>query len=146
MKTYLLTTSSALLAAAAIMLVGCGEVGGGDTGSLGVEQRQTTDGTCNATAARTLRTAQACFRSGCEPGTPECNLALSVLNELFSDPYCGPAMLSDELNGLPTGNPVDQPAGPNEGDLKHIGIVFCSAISDCGACPALPEGFCPGIC
>lgn len=139
-----ISASSALLAAAMMVTLsfGCGEGIEGETGSQSAAQRQTTDGTCNSTVARNLRTAQQCFRSGCEPESTECGVVLGVLGELLSDPYCGPAILGDELNGFPSGNPVDT----SEGELKHMGVVICSAISDCGGCVFLPEGFCPGIC
>jgi len=91
---------------------GCGEGTEGDTGYSAPEQMQTTDGTCNAIAARAMRTGQQCFRSGrCEPGSAECDVALSVLGELFGDEYCAPAILNDELNGFPTGNPIAMPDG-----------------------------------
>jgi hypothetical protein len=126
----------------ATLSFGCGEGNGGDTGYAEAAQRQTTDGTCNSTVAKNLRTAQQCFRAGCEPESTECGVVLGVLTELITDDYCGPAILSDELNGFPSGNPVDT----GEGELKHMGVVICSAISDCEACVFLPEGFCPGIC
>ena len=145
-----LVSGSFILLITAVMLTlsfGCGEGTEGDTGYSAPEQMQTTDGTCNAIAARAMRTAQQCFRSGCEPGSAACDLALGVLTELFTDPYCGPAVLNDELNGLPSGNPADMPKGSaRPGELKHIGAVLCSTISDCGACPVLPPGLCPGIC
>jgi hypothetical protein len=95
-----------------------------------------------------MRLAQECYRSReCEFGSPQCNEAFDVLGELFDDDYCGPAMLNDELNGLPTGNPVNMPDNSSRpGEQKHLGLVFCTAISDCGACPALPPGFCPEQC
>lgn len=140
--------SSILLVSALTLSFGCGEGTEGDTGYSAAEQMQTTDGTCNAIAARALRVAQECFRSGeCENGTAQCDVAFSVLTELFSDPYCGPAILSDELNGFPTGNPVTMPDGSSSpGEPKHLQLVFCTAIADCGACPYLPPGYCPGIC
>lgn len=143
MKNYI-SASSALLAAAMMVTLsfGCGDGTGGDTGYAEAGQMQITDGTCNSTVARNLRIAQQCFRSGCEPESTECGVVLGVLTELITDEYCGPAILNDELNGFPSGNPVDTA----EGELKHMGVVICSAISDCGGCVALPEGFCPGIC
>ncbi len=141
--------SSALLATAMMVTLsfGCGEGTEGDTGYAAPAQMQTNDGACNSTVARNLSAAQECFRSGCEPGSTECGVVLGVLGELLSDPYCGPALLGDELNGFPSGNPVDMPAGSSKpGELKHMGVVICSAISDCGACAALPPGYCPGIC
>ncbi|NND28116.1 MAG: hypothetical protein HKN97_05980 [Myxococcales bacterium] len=149
MKKFI-SASSALLATAMMVTLsfGCGEGIEGDTGSAELAQMQSNDGTCNSTVARSMGTAQKCFRSGaCEFGTAECEEVLGVLGELLNDEYCGPAILNDELNGLPSGNPTDMPAGSSRpGELKQIGVVICSAISDCGACPALPPGFCPGIC
>jgi hypothetical protein len=146
----LISGSSILLVTALTLTLsfGCGEGTEGDTGYSAPEQMQTTDGTCNAIAARAMRTAQECFRSGqCEPGSAECDVALSVLGELFGDDYCAPAILNDELNGFPTGNPITMPDGSSRpGEPKHLQLVFCSAIADCGACPYLPPGFCPGIC
>ena len=143
--------SASLTVVATAMMVtlsfGCGEGIEGDTGSAELAQRQTTDGTCNSIAAGALRTAQKCFRSGeCEPGTPECNEARIILGEFFGNQVCAAAAFNDELNGLPSGNPVDNDANSRPGGLKHIGIVICSAILDCGACPDLPQGFCPGFC
>jgi hypothetical protein len=145
-----LVSGSFILLVTALMFTlsfGCGEDAQSDTGYAAPAQMQTTDGTCNAIVATAIGTAQECFRSGCEPGSSACELALGILTELFTDPYCGPAVLSDELNGFPSGNPVDMPAGSSKpGELKHMGVVICSAISDCGACAALPPGYCPGIC
>ena len=145
-----LVSGSFILVATGLTLMfsfGCGEGTGNETGSEAAAQSETTDGTCNSIAARSLRTAQHCFRAGCEPGSAECDVAFAVLGELFSDPYCGPAMLNDELSGLPTGNPINMPEGSSRpGDPKHLQVVLCSAIYDCGACPALPPGFCPDIC
>lgn len=145
-----LVSGSSMLLLTALMFTlsfGCGEGTEGDTGYAAPGQRQTTDGTCNAITARAMGTAQACFRSGCQPGSPECGVALSVLDELFNDPYCGPAILNDELNGFPTGNPITMPDGSSRpGESKHLQLVLCSAISDCGACPFLPPGFCPELC
>ena len=143
----LVSGSPILLMTALSLTFGCGEGTEGDTGYTAPAHMQTTDGTCNALAATSLGTAQECFRSGCEPGTAECDLALNVLDELFNDPYCGPAILSDELNGFPVGNPTTMPDGSSRpGEPKHLQTVFCSAIADCGACPFLPPGYCPGIC
>lgn len=149
MKRFVL--GSSILPLTALMFTlsfGCGEGTEGDTGYEVTELRQTTDGTCNAMVATVIGTAQQCFRSReCEFGSAECNLALSVLDELFGDEYCGPAALADELNGFPTGNPINMPAGSSRpGEAKHMQVVFCTAISDCGACPFLPPGFCPDIC
>jgi len=146
-----LVSGSSILLVTALMFtlsLGCGEGTEGDTGYEVPELRQTTDGTCNAMVATVIGTAQKCFRSReCEQGSAECNLALSVLGELFEDEYCGPAILNDELNGFPTGNPINMPAGSSRpGEAKHMQAVFCTAISDCGACSQLPLGFCPGIC
>ena len=146
-----LVSGSSILLLTALMFTlsfGCGEGTEGDTGYTELEQRQTTDGTCNAMVAKVIGTAQKCFRTGeCEAGSDECNLALGVLGELFGDDYCGPAALDDELNGFPTGNPINMPAGSSRpGEAKHMQAVFCTAISDCGACSQLPLGFCPGIC
>lgn len=139
-----ISASSVLLATAMMITLsfGCGEGTEGDTGYAEAAQRQTTDGTCNSTVARNLRTAQKCFRSGCEPESTECRVVDDVLTELINDPYCGPAIFFDELNGFPSGNPVDTP----EGELKHMGVVICSAIRGCDLCGDLPLGFCPGIC
>jgi hypothetical protein len=149
MKRFVL--GSSILPLTALMFTlsfGCGEGTEGDTGYAAPAQMQTTDGTCNAIVAKVMGTAQECFRSReCESGSAECNLALSVLGELFGDDYCGPAILNDELNGFPTGNPITMPDGSSRpGDPKHLQVVFCTAISDCGACPALPPGFCPELC
>ena len=146
--TRLVSGSFTLLVVGVFALsFGCGEGTGDETGSAASAQMQTTDGTCNAIAATSLGTAQACFRSGCEPGSAECDVALNVLGELFMDPYCGPAILNDELNGFPTGNPISMPDGSSRpGEPKHLQAVFCSAIDDCGYCGLLPTGFCPGIC
>lgn len=142
-----ISASSALLVTAMMVTLsfGCGEGIEGDTGSQSTELRQ---GECNAIVARSLRTAQKCFRSGeCEPGTAECAEAGAVLMEFFGNQECAAAAVADELNGLPSGNPSTMPEGSSRpGELKHIGVVICSAILDCGACPALPPGFCPGIC
>ncbi|MBT8426911.1 MAG: hypothetical protein KJO02_02655 [Erythrobacter sp.] len=149
MKKYISASSALLVTAMMVTLsFGCGDGTGGDTGYAEAGQMQTTDGTCNAIAARSLKTAQECYRSrACEPGSAECNEALEVLGELFGDEYCGPAMLNDELNGLPTGNPINMPEGSSRpGEPKHLQEVLCTAISDCGACPALPPTFCPEIC
>jgi len=144
MKKYISASPALLVTAMMVTLsFGCGDGTGGDTGYAEAGQTQTTDGTCNSAVARNLRIAQRCFRSGCEPESTECGVVLGVLNELITDEeYCGPAILNDELNGFPTGNPVTT----DEDELKHMGVVICSAISDCGGCMALPQGFCPGIC
>jgi hypothetical protein len=146
-----LVSGSSILPLTALMFTlsfGCGETTEGDTGYAELAELQTTDGTCNAMVAKVIGTAQKCFRSRkCEFGSAECNLALSVLDELFNDPHCGPAILDDALNGFPTGNPISMPDGSSRpGEPKHMQVVFCSAISDCGACGALPPDFCPGIC
>ncbi len=146
-----LVSGSSILLVTALMFTlsfGCGETTEGDTGSTELAQGQTTDGTCSAITARSLGTAQQCFLSReCEFGSAECNEAFGVLEELFNDPHCGPAILLDELNGLPSGNPVTMPEGSSRpGEQKHIGLVICTVLSDCGACPALPAGFCAGVC
>jgi hypothetical protein len=146
-----LVSGSSILLVTALMFTlsfGCGEGTEGDTGYAELAEMQTTDGTCNAMVATVIGTAQQCFRSReCEFGSAECNLALSVLDELFGDEYCGPAALNDELNGFPTGNPITMPDGsPQPGEQKHLGLVFCTVIRDCEACPFLPTGFCPLQC
>ena len=141
-----ISASSALLVTAMMVTLsfGCGEGIEGDTGSQSAQLRQ---GECNAIVAKSLRVAQKCFRSGCEEGSAECLEAGAVLSEFFGNQECAAAAVADELNGLPSGNPATMPEGSSRpGELKHIGVVICSAISDCGACPGLPEGFCPGIC
>jgi hypothetical protein len=148
MKRFVL--GSSILPLTALMFTlsfGCGEGTEGDTGYAAPAQMQTTDGTCNAIVARSLRVAQECFSSGCEEGSAECAEAGAVLLEFFGNQECAAAAVTDELNGLPSGNPATMPEGSSRpGELKHIGVVICSAIDDCGACPALPPGFCPGIC
>ena len=146
-----LVSGSSILLVTALMFTlsfGCGEGTEGDTGYAELAQRQTTDGTCNAMVATVIGTAQKCFRSGeCGPGSAECNLALSVLGELFGDEYCGPLISEDALNGFPTGNPINMPDGSSQpGEAKHMQVVFCTVVSDCGACPALPAGFCADAC
>ena len=144
MKKYI-SASSALLAAAAVMFVGCGEAGGGDTGSVGLEQTQTTDGTCNAIVATALGAAQKCFRSECEPGDGACDDVTAAFTGFFGNPVCAAAL--GGLNGL-TGSAATHPApqGPNEGTSKHIGAVVCSSIAQCELCPGVPEGTCPESC
>jgi hypothetical protein len=149
MKILLSGSFTLLVTALMVTLAfGCGEGTEGDTGSAELAQMETNDGTCNSIVARSLGTAQECFRSReCEPGSAECNEALGVLGELFGDDYCGPAILNDELNGFPTGNPIVMPDGSSlPGEPKHLQAVLCTAILDCGACAALPPGFCGGVC
>jgi hypothetical protein len=146
-----LVSGSSILLVTALMFTlsfGCGEGTEGDTGYAEPAQMETTDGTCSAITARSLGAAQQCFLSReCEFGSAECNVAFGTLEELFSDPYCGPAILLDELNGLPSGNPVTMPEGSSRpGEQKHLGLVICTVLSDCGACPVLPAGFCAGAC
>ena len=146
----LLSGSSILLVTALMFTLsfGCGETTEGDTGYAELAEMQTTDGTCSAITARSLGTAQQCFRSReCEFGSTECDEAFGVLEELFEDEHCGPAILLGELNGLPSGNPTTMPEGSSRpGEQKHIGLVLCTVLSDCGACPFLSPGLCPGIC
>ena len=144
MKNHI-STSAALLAAAAVMFVGCGEAGGGDTGSVALEQMQTTNGTCNATVARALRAAQECFKSGCEPGRAACDDVTAAGAGFFGNPVCATAFANGELDGL-VGNASIQPAGPNEGAAKRIGVVICTSIAQCGLCPGIPEGTCVESC
>lgn len=142
----LLSGNSVLLMTALMLTLsfGCGEGIEGDTGSQSPELKQ---GECNALVARSMRVAQGCFRSGCEEGSAECAEAGAVLIEFFGNQECAAGAVLDELNGLPSGNPATMPEGSSRpGELKHIGVVICTTIRDCGACGDLPEGFCPGVC
>ena len=135
-----ISASSALLMAAAVMFVGCGDAGGGDTGSVALEQTQTTAGTCNAVVARTLRFAQECYRSeACEPGAGVCVEATANFVEFFSDPECVGALLGSEHNGLPAGNASQHRDDcPKESALNRNREEICIAISDCGLSGGFP--------
>jgi len=146
MVRFLSASSALLVAAMVVMFVGCGDAGGDDTGSLGLEQMQTTDGQCNKIIANGLRAAQECFRSGCTP-TPDadaCDDVTTAFTGFFGNGDCAVAFSNAEINGLP-GNASIQPAqsnpgagGPIPGAGKHIGEVICGSVAQCGLCPFLP--------
>jgi hypothetical protein len=142
MKTYRTFAICALLAAAAVMLVGCGEGGGDETGSLALEQ--TTAGQCNSIVATALGSAQECLRVGCTPGDDACDAVTGAFMGFFGDPDCAAAFAAAELNGLP-GNASFQPAGTPVGG-KHIPDIVCSGVVQCGLCPVAPSGLCETYC
>ena len=142
MKNYLVLTGSALLAATAFMIAGCGEGSGDDIGSLALEQ--TTAGQCNQIVATALGAAQECLRVGCEPGDGACEEVSGAFSGFFGDDDCAAAFAAAELNGLP-GNASFQPAGTPVGG-KHIPDVVCSGVVQCGLCPFAPPTLCETYC
>lgn len=148
MKT-LISTRPAFFAAALVITLsfGCGEAAEGETGSSTLGQSvEASKGQCNRIVAHSLRTAQECQRISCDPGSDQCMEALDTLTEFVSTPGCLAAFGAEELNGLP-GNASIQPAGPNAGAAKHIGVVVCEAVDDCGLCEAaLGFGICTETC
>jgi hypothetical protein len=147
MKT-LISTRSAFFAAALVITLsfGCGDATEGETGSSTLGQEEASNGQCNAIVAHSLRTAQECQRISCEPGSDQCGEAFDTLLEFVSTPGCLAAFGAEELNGLP-GNASIQPAGPNAGAAKHIGVVVCEAVDDCDLCgAALSFGICTETC
>ena len=141
-----LVSGSSILLLTALMFTlsfGCGEGIEGDTGS---QSAQLIKGQCNAIVASSLRTAQECQRISCEPGSDQCDEALSTLTEFVTTEGCLAAFGAEELNGLP-GNASIQPAGPNAGAAKHIGVVVCESVNDCELCgAALSFGICTETC
>ena len=137
MKKYI-SASSALLAAAAVMFVGCGEAGGGDTGSVGLEQMQTTGGTCNAIVATALGAAQECFRSECEPGDAACDDVTAAFTGFLGNAVCAAAL--GGLNGL-TGSAATHPApqGPNAGTSKQSARWSAAVLLSVGSARVYPR-------
>jgi hypothetical protein len=147
MKT-LISTRSAFFAAALVIPLsfGCGDATEGEAGSSTLGLEEASNGQCNAIVANSLRTAQECQRISCEPGSDQCVEAFSTLVEFVSTPGCLEAFGNEDLNGLP-GNASVQPAGPNAGATKHIGLVICEAIEGCERCgEALSFGICVETC
>ena len=147
MKT-LISTRPAFFAAALVITLsfGCGEAAEGETGSSTLGLEEASNGQCNRIVAKSLRTAQECQRISCDPGSDQCIEALDTLTEFVSTPGCLAAFGAEELNGLP-GNASIQPAGPNAGAAKHIGVVVCEAVDDCNLCEAaLSFGICTETC
>ena len=136
-----LVSGSSILLLTALMFTlsfGCGEGTEGDTGSAELAQSQTTNGTCNRTAARSMRAAQECVNSGCKPGSATCDDVAAAFTGFFGNPVCIAAFVNGESNGL-VGNASIQPAGPDAGAGKHIGGVICDSVLQCGLCPFIPQ-------
>jgi hypothetical protein len=145
MKTFI-STRPALFAAALVITLsfGCGDATEGEAGSSTLAQA--TAGECNEIVATSMRTAQECQRISCEPESAQCDEAFNALLEFVSTPGCLEALGNEDLNGLP-GNAAIQPAGPNLGAAKHIGVVVCEAVEDCDLCEAaLSFGICTETC
>ena len=128
MTTYQISTRFALLAAAAATCVGCGEAGGDDTTFVELEVHAAPPASCNSITAHNKRNALECYRYSCEAGDEVCK----ALTENFMK-FRRCAMETQgppphEFNGLPGGNAWVS----DEGELKHIGEVFCTALCSCG--------------
>ena len=137
-----ISASSALLATAMMVTLsfGCGEGVEGETGSQSAELSK---GQCNAIIARSLGTAQECFRSGCGVTSQECDEVRGVFGAFFGNDDCAAAFAAGDLNGLPGNASVDS----DTGEGKHVGGVICSAVVQCDFCAvAVPSGICADQC
>ena len=128
MRIYLVSTSFALLTAVAIVSVGCGEAGGSDTNSVEVELHEAPPAACNSITAHNVKNAQECYRSSCETGDDVCKALTANFKKFQACALETQGPPPHEFNGLPGGNAWVS----NEGQLKHIGEVFCTALCSCG--------------
>jgi hypothetical protein len=128
MRSYVLATGSALLAAAAMMWVGCGEAGGGDTASAELGLHEAPPASCNSITAHNKKNALACYRSSCEAGDEVCKALTANFKKFQACAMETQGPPPHEFNGLPGGNAWVS----DEGELKHIGEVFCTALCSCG--------------
>lgn len=135
-------SASLTLVATTLMVTlsfGCGEGVEGETGSQSAELSK---GQCNAIVARSLGTAQECFRSGCGLSSQECDEVRGVFGAFFGNGDCLTAFNDGDLNGLPGNASIH----PRTGEAKHVGEVICSSVLQCGLCPGAPPTVCTETC
>ena len=134
-------TNVALVAAAfaALLAFGCGATDE-ETGSVALEQ--TNNGQCNRIIANGMRTAQVCYRSGCELDSEECDTFRADFGEYFGNMDCAIDFLTGESEGLSASAALH----PETGAIKHVGEVICNSVVQCGLCPTAPPSVCTADC
>jgi hypothetical protein len=97
---------------------------------------------CNTIGANDVGTVQQIVKQG---DVSQCGEFIAVFVE-FAEAGCFGLIATGEIDGIFDTATV-QPAGPDEGAAKNLGITVCDAVNDCGLCPAaLAMGVCAMLC